>query len=55
MPEPIPDFAQDGCHAVNRTWLERCMHVHPAHERASKRLRDGLSWVADGGKRGGSI
>ncbi|WP_296758292.1 hypothetical protein [Thioalkalivibrio sp.] len=51
MPEPIPDFAQNMRHAATRTLLERSMHWHPAHERAIKRLSDGLSSVADGGKR----
>jgi len=55
MPEPIPDFTQDERHAVARTLVERCVHEHLAHERAIKRLPDGLPAVADGGKRGGGI
>ena len=53
MPEPIPDFTRDERHALARTLLERCVHERPAHERAIKRLPDGL--FADGGKRGGGI
>jgi hypothetical protein len=50
MAEPIPDFTQDERQPVTRVLLERCMYVHPAHERAIERLPDGMSVVVDGGK-----